>query len=60
MDEIKSGDFVVMNDRYWVSDKNKGVAFKVRSNPFEICGIKSVLLEGRSGGYALDGFNKVN
>lgn len=59
MENIKVGDKVVMNDRYRVSDKNIGVIFTVRSEPFEICGTTCVMLENYKGGYALDGLTKV-
>jgi hypothetical protein len=57
---MKIGDKVIMNDRYRVADKNKGVEFVVRSEPFDICGTKCVLLENYRGGYALDRLTKVN
>ena len=49
---MKIGDKVVMNDKYKVSDKNKGKVFVVRSNPWNVSGTQCVLLEGYSGGYA--------
>lgn len=57
---IKIGDKVIMNDKYWVSDKNKDVEFVVRSEPFDICGTECVMLKNYRGGYALDGLTKVN
>lgn len=57
--DIKVGDKVVMNSNYYVSDKNKGVEWVVKSEPFNVCGTKCVMLEGYSGGYALDGLTKV-
>lgn len=33
---MKIGDKVVMNDKYKVSDKNKGKVFVVRSNPWNV------------------------
>lgn len=56
---IKVGDKVVMNSNYYVSDKNKGVEWVVRSESFNICGTECVMLEGYRGGYALDGLTKV-
>lgn len=53
------GDKVIMNDKYVVSEKNQGKVFTVRSSPFDICGTKCVLLEGHSGGYAVDGLTVV-
>ena len=57
---IKIGDKVVMNDKYYVSEKNKGRKWIVNSEPFEICGTVCVKLLGRSGVYALDGLTKVD
>lgn len=59
MQKLKIGDKVVMNDKYRVSEKCKGVVFTVRSAPWECCGTKVVLLEGYRGGYAVDGLTKV-
>ncbi len=58
--KLKVGDRVVMNDNYCVSDKNKGKVWTVRSEPWVCCGQLVVLLEGKSGGYAVDGLDKVN
>lgn len=52
---MKIGDKVIMNDKYRIADKNKGVIFTVRSEPFNICGTECVLLENYRGGYAMDG-----
>lgn len=52
---MKIGDKVIMNNKYRVSDKNKGVVFTVRSQLFDICGTQCVLLENYRGGYAVDG-----
>lgn len=57
---LKIGDKVVMNDKYYVSDKNKGKVFTVRSEPQEVCGTVSVWLEGYRGCYAADGLRKVS
>lgn len=56
---ITVGDKVKMNDRYCVSEKNKGVKFVVRSESFNVSGTQCVMLEGYRGGYALDGLTKV-
>lgn len=56
---IKVGDKVVMNDKYYVSEKNRGVEFVVRSEEFNVSGTQCVMLEGYRGGYALDGLTKV-
>ena len=58
-DKIQVGDKVLMNDKYSVPDKNKGIEFTVKSEPFELCGTICVLLENYRGGYALDGLTKV-
>lgn len=54
---MKIGDKVVMNDKYYVSEENKGKVWTVRSEPWESCGTLIVLLEGKSGGYAVDGLD---
>ena len=52
---LKTGDKVIMNDKYRVAEKNQGVVFTVASDPWVCCGTKIVLLEGYRGGYAVDG-----
>ena len=42
-------------NKYYVSDVNQDKVFVVRSQPFDICGTECVMLEGYSGGYAVDG-----
>lgn len=59
MNNIKIGDRVIMNNNYSVSEKDKGKTWTVRSNPWNCCGTIVVLLEGKSGGYAIDGLNVV-
>lgn len=59
MNNIKIGDRVTMNNNYFVSEKDKGKIWTVRSNPWNCCGTIVVLLEGKSGGYAIDGLNIV-
>ena len=59
MNNLKIGDKVAMNDKYYVSDKNKGVVFTVRSEPFNLCGTECVMLESYRGGYAADGLTRV-
>lgn len=56
---MKIGDKVVMNDKYYVNEKNKGKIWTVRSEPWECCGTLVVLLDGKSGGYAIDGLDIV-
>ncbi len=56
---LKIGDRVVMNDKYYVSDKNKNKEFVVSSDPQNVCGTLSVWLEGYRGCYAVDGLTKV-
>jgi hypothetical protein len=59
MSNLKIGDKVTMNNKYWVAEKNKGVIFTVRSEPFDLCGTECVMLENYRGGYAADGLTKV-
>lgn len=56
---LKTGDKVVMNDNYRVSDSNKGRVWTVRSDPWMCCGTLVVALEGKAGGYAVDGLDLV-
>lgn len=59
MTDIKVGDKVVMNNRYVVSDPNKGKIWTVCSEPW-ICGGKLVVkLDGKSGCYAVDGLDVI-
>lgn len=53
---IGMGSKVMMNDRskYKILKEDEGKIFEVRSNQFEICGTKCVLLKGKQGGYAVD------
>lgn len=60
MCNLKPGDKAVMNNRYSVSEKNRGKVWTVRSEPWELCGTRVVLLEGYRGGYAVDGLDKVD
>lgn len=53
------GDVVVMNDKYHISEKNRGVEFTVRCEPYDCCGTLCVLLEGYKGCYAVDGLTKI-
>jgi hypothetical protein len=54
---FKPGDKVVMNDNYYVSEQNKGRIWTVRSEPWMCCGRLVVALEGKSGGYAVNGLS---
>ena len=56
---MKIGDKVVMNDNYHVSEANKGKIWTVRSEPWNLCGTLVIALEGKSGGYAVDGLTLV-
>ena len=56
---ITVGSKVSMNDKYCVSEKNRGAIFTVASEPFYICGTICVMLENYRGGYALDGLREV-
>lgn len=57
---IQKGDRVIMNDKYYVSEKNKGKEFIVTTEPTEVCGTLSVWLDGFRGCYAVDGLTKVS
>ena len=59
MSNIRIGDKVVMNDKYCVSEANKGKVWIVRSEPWNCCGTLIVKLEGKTGGYATDGLTIV-
>lgn len=56
---LKPGDKVVMNNLYYVSEENRGKVWMVRSEPWVCCGTLVVKLEGKAGGYAVDGLDKV-
>ena len=56
---LKIGDKVKMNDKYKVPAENKEKTWTVRSEPWEVSGTTVVLLEGRAGGYAVDGLTSV-
>ena len=56
---VKLGDKVAMNDHYHVSEENRGKVWMVRSEPWVCCGTLVVKLEGKAGGYAVDGLDKV-
>lgn len=53
------GKKVIMNDKYYVSEKNKGKVFTVITEPYNVCGSDVVKLEGYSGCYAVDGLTVV-
>lgn len=53
------GKKVVMNDKYSVSERNKGKVFEVVSEPYSECGTVVVKLEGLAGCYALDGLTEM-
>lgn len=57
MNNLKIGDKVIMNDKYWVSAENKGKAWTVDSEPWECCGTTVVKLEGKVSSYAVDGLD---
>lgn len=56
---IKQGDKVKMNDKYYVSEKNKEKVFTVTAGPQMICGTQCVWLDGFKGCYAIDGLTQV-
>lgn len=59
MNNLKIGDKVVMNDKYHVSAENKGKVWTVDSEPWECCGTTVVRLEGKAGGYAVNGLDLI-
>ena len=59
MDDIKYGDKVMLNDKYYVSQSNKDKVFTVTSDPYECHGSTVVTLDGMSGCYAVDGLSLV-
>lgn len=56
---VRKGDKVIMNGKYYVSEKNKDKEFIVTTEPAEVCGTLSVWLEVFRGCYAVDGLTKV-
>ena len=56
---FKPGDKVRMNDKYFVTWANKKKIWTVRTGPWMCCGTTVVLLDGKSGGYAVDGLDLV-
>ena len=56
---MEPGNKVVMNDKYYVSLSDRDKVWTVRSKPWICCGTMVVLLEGKSGGYAVDGLDPV-
>lgn len=56
---LKPGDKVIMNNQYHVSEENRGRVWTVRSEPWNCCGTMVVKLEGKAGGYAVDGLDLV-
>jgi hypothetical protein len=57
---MKIGSKVVMNNKYHVSEQNKGKVFTVISEPWNVCGTLVVKLEGYRGGYAVDGLTVID
>lgn len=56
---LKIGDKVRMNDKYHVSAEKREKVWTVCSEPWMCCGTMVVKLEGKSGGYAVDGLDVV-
>ncbi len=57
---LKPGDNVKMVNCYEAKlSKNKDKVWKVRSEPWSLCGTEVVLLEGKSGGFATCYLEKV-
>ena len=59
MNELRPGDKVTMNDNYHVSEGDRGKVWTVKSEPWNCGGTMVVKLEGKSGGYAVDGLDLV-
>lgn len=59
MTDIQYGDKVILNDKYYVSEPNKGKVFTVISDPYECCGSMVVKLDGIVSCYAVDGLSIV-
>lgn len=57
---LKVGDKVKMNDKYYVSEANKGKEFTVIAKPQNVGGTLCVWLEGYRGCYAADGLTRIN
>lgn len=57
---VQPGDKVVVNNKYYVSEANKGREFTVVSGPQEVSGTMCVWLEGYRGCYAADGLTVIN
>ena len=47
-------------DKYYVSAENKSRIWTVASEPWMCCGTLVVKLEGKSGGYAVDGLDIIS
>ena len=56
---LVKGDYVVMNDKYSVSEENKGRVFRVRSSVGEVCGKLCVWLSYYPSAYAADGLTLI-
>lgn len=53
------GKKVIMNNKYCVSEKNKGKVFEIASEPYSLCGTTVVKLKDYAGCYVLDGLDEV-
>lgn len=56
---LKVGDKVIMNGKYYVSQRNRGRIFTVATAPREIYGMQMVHLEDKAGCYAVEGLTKI-
>lgn len=59
MNTLKPGDKVIMNNKYHVSEAKRGRVWTVTSDPWMCSGTLVIKLGGLSGGYAVDGLDKV-
>lgn len=57
--DLKPGDKVVMNEKYFEGGVYVGRVWTVLSYPWKVGGTEVVTPKGRKGGYAVDGLQKV-
>ena len=57
--KIKKGDIVKMNDKYYVSAKNKKRTFIATADEQKMCGTMVVWLDGYRGCYAANGLDVI-
>lgn len=57
---IRIGTNVKINDKYYVSEKNRNKTFTVTTEPQMVCGTLSVWSDGFRGYYAVDGLDEIS